>query len=254
LSSPLLWSLSPEVLTLNKPSASSQLKVTSLLTSLFLSKVLHSRSTQLPFLPRWVLPKLVLIWVLVPLLSCLPITSDGLSTTVLLLTLTFQPSRLWLMLTVLQLTSQTRLLALSVVNLSQLWLLLMPFHLLMSPSLWKNLSKLMKLKPITLLVLPLIKVNSSPLRLVQTKVFSDSDVLLPLLVQSSSIPLLVLIRPTSLSLPQRLLLLPKRLVPSQLLQQCHLNLSPTNLLLLQLRLKVNAQVLVLHGLIFILVL
>jgi hypothetical protein len=92
----------------------------------------------------------------------------------------------------------------------------------MSPSLWKNLSKLMKKRPITLLVLPLLLVNSSPLRLVQTQVFSDSDVLLPLLVQSSSIPLLVLIRPTSLSLPQPLLLLPKRLVPSQLLQRCHL--------------------------------
>lgn len=138
------------------------------------------------------------------------------------------------MLTKLQLTSQTRLLALSVVNLSQWWLLLLPFHLLMSPSLWLNPSLLMKKRPITPLVLPLLPVNSSPLRLVQIKVFSDSNVLLPLLVQSSSIPLLVLIRPTSLSLPPPLLLLTKRLVPSHLLQNCHLLWSPTNLLLPQL--------------------
>jgi hypothetical protein len=170
--------LSLEVLTPRMPSASNQLLVTSLLMFLFLSKEPLSRPTQLSFLLRWVLLRFVVIWVLPPRPKCLLIASDGLSTTVLTSTLTSQLS--WPLSTVLLLllTSQTRLLALSMDLLSQLLSPLLLFHSLTSPSLSPLPLLLMRKRLITLLVLLQMPVNLSLLRLVPLKVSSDSSVVL----------------------------------------------------------------------------
>merc|ERR1719261_984943 len=93
--------------------ASNQLLVTLLLMFLLLFKVLFSRPVLLKSVLRWVLPKLALIWELLLVPNSLNIASDGLSTTVLLLTLPFQPKWFLSTETKLLLTSQTRLLALS---------------------------------------------------------------------------------------------------------------------------------------------
>lgn len=164
----------------------------------FLSKVLLSRPTPPLFLPRWVLPKFVVIWVLPLPLLLDSTTSDGLSTTVPLSTLLCQP---WLPLSVKQnpmLLFPPLLPALSVDNQSQLSSLLTLFHSPISRFLLRPLSLLTRLRLTTLSVLPPTPVRLPLSRLVPLLVSSDSPVPLPSLVKSFFMSSMVLIRPFSL--------------------------------------------------------